>query len=442
MASTFGLSTLFCFLILWTTTALGQSAPRRVEAAQSHDSVGGSDVYFLAIGSQDYAAGGQIGTQSTVGFESPAAPVNSATRVAAGLAHVGARAGILLTSEPRHFVSRADILQALVALKYRIRQDAPKNPILVFYYMGHGLGDPFNHYLFLIPGNVVVDVSHDANQTNTAVLLKEAVWNFDILTSLFMFNTLAARKPLDDFFITEIMPDPRIAGFSASDPPRVTLGKLALSWAAEGLRIHEEIAELEARDAESSRSQTSAEVRAHRVPFVAMFDDCYGDVTQDIIGAQARIGRGGILDAIAPLATTYFRDQISEIEDGGVVLYATNPGTAMGDFDDPGPLPPRASMENGPPRVGPLARRLLSLVAQPGLSRRMTIGGFRQAIELPNLGSFADGATVPIPYDISQTKADFLSRPFLFWAPGPKPASVEKRIGTGTSPEICCGPGR
>lgn len=162
-----------------------------------------TELYYLAIGSQHYVA---LPPSAPVHWETVAAPVNSAERVANLLQEAGAKFGIVLTSNASHAVTTNDVKQALVDLKTRIRRDRSKSPLIVFYYMGHALGDTYTETLYLAPGDL--DLKAAPSQSTVGVLARSSLSNLDIISSLEGFRLPESMAFEDGFFPSNLYFDP------------------------------------------------------------------------------------------------------------------------------------------------------------------------------------------------------------------------------------------
>jgi len=108
------------------------------------------DVYFVAIGSSNYAAS----TDPDVHSLSPIDGANhSAKLVADRLVSGGARYGVVLTSRFGAYVSLNDIETALRGVAARMVQDHPASPLFLFYFAGHGMAEGVGWNHFSIPGD-------------------------------------------------------------------------------------------------------------------------------------------------------------------------------------------------------------------------------------------------------------------------------------------------
>jgi hypothetical protein len=108
------------------------------------------DVYYLAIGSQDYV---QVPDPTVHSFNSIDGVRKSARAVADFFDAGGSRYGVVLLSTETGFVSIADVNTGLKKAALRAVEDKSANPLLVFYFAGHGISEGFGWNHFSVPGN-------------------------------------------------------------------------------------------------------------------------------------------------------------------------------------------------------------------------------------------------------------------------------------------------
>ena len=376
-----------------------------------------SDIYFVAIGNEHYVGGGAAGLR----WPSVPAPVNSATRVAGLLQSSGARFGILVTSDRRHAVTRADMRRAIVDLKKRIRADRPARPLVFFYYMGHGLGDTFNQTLYLVPGDMAL--GYLPSQTASAILGTETVSNLDVVSSLANFRMPPALSYFDEFFPGDLLFNPFVPGDQARARAR-----------AQKLQD------------DSDRADRSGQVPkgdVPPVPYVALFDNCYDLVVQDLIDLRKPVpeGNGGIAARLLGRGSRMIETAVQrkilkdlgEIESEGVVLYAAKPGTHSDHYANP------SDPSDGDP-VGPLARRLM-IAALNRKSPPVTLRDLERAISFEGPDTYgADKPSPysvgsPIPYALRTTNAAVLDTTVVqIGTPGTGAGTVDRRGGSATLP--------
>lgn len=111
------------------------------------------DVYALSVGSAHYS---QEFTKFETGFNG-FSPLPSATTSARQMQRLfntfGAAYSDTLLSTPTRFVTQLTVESAINRLIVRVKKDRKPNPLIVFYFCGHGISEGFGWNLFLIPGN-------------------------------------------------------------------------------------------------------------------------------------------------------------------------------------------------------------------------------------------------------------------------------------------------
>ncbi|MCO5966025.1 hypothetical protein GOB42_24990 [Sinorhizobium meliloti] len=125
-----------------------------VNATQSRAEDGQFSLYFVAVGSSHYAEPNMPGEK---GFPRIFGANKSTRFVAERLLSGGARHGIQLTSAAGRFISIRDIHGAIDDVLTRMELDAPPNPLLVFYFAGHGISEGVAWNQFLVPGDFLYD---------------------------------------------------------------------------------------------------------------------------------------------------------------------------------------------------------------------------------------------------------------------------------------------
>jgi hypothetical protein len=402
---------LFLSLLLWL--AIGAASNAAAQSSRPPLPGGAAQVYFLAIGSQDYAFTKGRSTAAQA-FDPIYAPEHSARRVAEALRQAGARHGIVLTSDAlgrpqQHMVTRQDVVDAIVALKARIRVDRATNPRIVFYYMGHGLGDRASRWIYAVPGNLTFD--NKANQTFTLRLMKAAMSNLDVIQSWVTFRMHPSMAYLDDFFATQAMPDLT----SPEDIARVIRRKK----------------ELTDRDEDNRRNHRYPAQGNPPVPFAVLFDNCYGGVAEDLVNLDTTNA------LFSQMLASMYRD-MAGVEEDGLVLYAVRPGDRVGDFLDP-------EADVSAPRregtwVGALAFRLLRALRDRDRTVALSYRAWRAAM-LTDLapGTGRQPETLPPkPFGLMSTSDEILNAPAFPPVDGMVAGTLEVRLGTGRGSVACC----
>lgn len=296
---------------IWHTSAAAQSRP-----APPLDP---PELYFLSVGIGEYSDGRQLILEEAE---------TSARLVAETLMAAGARYGILLTSRESegiggHAVSRADIFQAVFDLKAQIRRDGAVAPRIVFYVMGHGYGDPNLNMLFVQAGESEIAQRHKS-QMGTTHLVQTTLWNFDVLSALINFRTHPSMTYMDDFVPSQIMPN--------------------LLEPLSGLKTAARAAELQRKEQAVRARNGFAPEGNPPVPYIALFDNCFSEVDQDLVIDAGMVGR-------------LIRSIMDDTVDEGIVFYAAPPGDTRVPVEIPG---------GGGQKAGPLALRFIEALSAVG----------------------------------------------------------------------------
>ena len=108
----------------------------------------GADVFYVCIGNSAYRTSKQPGVKS---FRRIDGGNKSARLVAEVLLRGGARGGTLLRSDEGHFVTRSQVFEALQEIIARAKKTP--DPFIVYYFVGHGIGEGVGWSHFSIPGD-------------------------------------------------------------------------------------------------------------------------------------------------------------------------------------------------------------------------------------------------------------------------------------------------
>ncbi|MGH8497578.1 MAG: hypothetical protein ACRERV_02030 [Methylococcales bacterium] len=120
------------------------------EASEQRASDVYSDVYYVLVASGHYLHRTLITPEDIDGA------LHSALRMKEIFQAVGAMDdnGIVVSSTPQRPVTRSDITDALNKIAKKGVADHALNPLVLFYFIGQGTGDPEGRSLFLLPGDV------------------------------------------------------------------------------------------------------------------------------------------------------------------------------------------------------------------------------------------------------------------------------------------------
>lgn len=371
-------ASVFSLLALCSTT-LGQSRPA--------PGTGPASLYYLSIGIGEYDGGAP---------DLPEAE-DSAKLVAAALQSLGARGGILLTSDSGNknfgkMVTRNDIRQSITDLKRKIRTDNPDNPIVFLYIMGHGYGDPDMQMLFIQPSDEIYG-SKLLSQTHTISIIHRSIWNMDIISSLNYFRSSHTMMHFDDFFPGDLFIDP-------NDP----FGSLN--------RMMTVYRRLELSDAQNRAQNAYLAGGNPPVPYIALFDNCFTSIEKD-------------LAVDANLLRPFMQSSFEELTEEGLAYYAIRPGIATQVVDRPEMPQHLLEVPLTTTKMGPLARRFIEL-ADPG--RVVTLEQFEHGFD-QRVDYFPDGGK---PFSHGGTiVADTKNVEIFPGTPANATAWIDVRFGTG-----------
>ena len=280
----------------------------------------------------------------------------------------------------------------------------------------------------MAPGNTLIRKNSES-QTMTIKLIKSTVWNLDVVNSLVMFRMHKSMDHFDDVFSSDMMPD-----------------LTSMEDVFKTIQLNKRLNDIDVRKRKNKEYPAEGNPP---VPFVVMYDNCYGDIIQDLVNGLGSQGSnpskstnifGPLLGKMAQGVADQIVSDLSELENEGLVLYAAKPGESVGGFQNPISPTPEKPINN----IGLLARRfVLALKSHP--DQVITLRNLRDIINDHGLDQAPSwGKTTKPPYSISATKPEILDER-LFYNSKDKQKSkgeLEKRMGTAQSPAYCCGPGK
>ncbi len=143
-------------LLVFFLSIFAQSAFAFQTSAQAGDTY---SIFYLAVGSTRYLSRPieKKDEKSFFPVNQPFPNIVGATKSAKNMAsymdRIGAVYGITLLSDESRLVSRTDVISALDKLLEKVKASKAKNPLIIFYFCGHGVseGIAWNH--FSLPGN-------------------------------------------------------------------------------------------------------------------------------------------------------------------------------------------------------------------------------------------------------------------------------------------------
>jgi hypothetical protein len=111
------------------------------------------EVFYLSIGNAHY----ESRKEKFVDDYAPFNPVNGARRSARYVAELLERSakghGNMLRSDANNLLSKEEMLAAVRDLVKTVKKSKAKNPLVVFYYCGHGVSEGIAWSQFLVPGD-------------------------------------------------------------------------------------------------------------------------------------------------------------------------------------------------------------------------------------------------------------------------------------------------
>ena len=123
------------------------------------------NVFCLSVGSADYI---QDRSKFDDGYE-PFSEVNGARRSARYMfelcqskANVN---GEILRSEPGRYITKTNVLDALDRVIAMAKKSVGNNPLIVFYFCGHGVSEGIAWNQFLVPGNFTGKLKNNSSET-------------------------------------------------------------------------------------------------------------------------------------------------------------------------------------------------------------------------------------------------------------------------------------
>ena len=158
------------------------------------------------------------------------------------------------------------------------------------------------------------------------------------------------------------------------------------------------------------------------VPFIALFDNCFGGVGNDLVDIRAFDG--------------FINPMLSDFASDGLVLFATRPGTTAAPVFDP-------TIDDYHPafpdiqQIGPLAARLLNVLdTRP--SEPLKLGWIEEKMMAQLPQNWPNGAPTPErPFKRSDMLSD-VARVHFFPQSGNPSGHYDVIHGSGDALEYCC----
>lgn len=113
------------------------------------------NIFYLSIGSGHYKRIFDETPGAYHGLDNMPAAINSALRMAALLDTMGAKKGRVLTSSPGKYLTRRQMLESTKQLIQSVKLSKVKDPLIVFYYCGHGFSNGKSEAHYIPPGDYI-----------------------------------------------------------------------------------------------------------------------------------------------------------------------------------------------------------------------------------------------------------------------------------------------
>ncbi|MGY2134471.1 caspase family protein [Hymenobacter sp. HD11105] len=118
-------------------------------------------VYSLCVGSADYLEDFTRFEDGFAGFSSVPSAAVSARMMHRQLRTIHASYSDTLISTPAKLITRQAVIAACTKLIQRAKTERKPNPLLVFYFAGHGVSEGLGWNLFLMPGDFCYKINSD-----------------------------------------------------------------------------------------------------------------------------------------------------------------------------------------------------------------------------------------------------------------------------------------
>lgn len=164
------------------------------------------DVFYLAVGNAHY----ENRVEKFKENYSPFCPVGGARRSARYVGELLERRanakGLILRSEGNNLLSKENILNAVIELIKTVNHSDAENPLIVFYYCGHGVSEGIAWSQFLVPGDFTekpIDLSTNPLAIELDILSEKLIYLGEI-TDLFEDSSIPYFCLIDACYETQI----------------------------------------------------------------------------------------------------------------------------------------------------------------------------------------------------------------------------------------------
>jgi hypothetical protein len=137
------------------------------------------DLYYLSVGSAHYLEDFTRFEEGFAGFEMEPSANRSAQLMGQLFDSFGGR-GQKLLSTSTSYITRQKVLAAIQKMIRTAQQEKKKNPLLIFYFCGHGLSEGFGWNMFMMPG----DFRYNPARLDAVQLAEKSLYAGDVYDAL------------------------------------------------------------------------------------------------------------------------------------------------------------------------------------------------------------------------------------------------------------------
>ena len=135
-------------------------------------------IYYISIGSQNYEEDFSTYETGFSGFVNLKAAKTSAQFISKIFDSSGATYGETILSTKESLITKQRVLKSVNNVLKKIWLDKKKNPLLIFYFCGHGISEGFGWNLFLIPGDFIINpAASDALKMDKHSISLTTLWD-------------------------------------------------------------------------------------------------------------------------------------------------------------------------------------------------------------------------------------------------------------------------
>ena len=138
------------------------------------------DIFYLCVGSSYYEKDVNKYEEGFKGFPNAKGANRSARQMAELFDLIGAKDGINLVSTKKSFITKEKVFKGIDDIVQIVKKSKTKNPLIVFYFCGHGVSEGFGWNLFLMPG----DFTHNIQANDIEDLSEDAIHALEVYDKL------------------------------------------------------------------------------------------------------------------------------------------------------------------------------------------------------------------------------------------------------------------